>query len=472
MRKNKIIIISAIITIIIIAIIIGILYVKTDLFKTNEMLFYKYLAKTELIEPEVAGAYQKLAQNMENSNYSKTGIINCSMASNDNITNVANIQNIFSIKYNTLKNKELKQLYADYTASSNNQDLITLRLLKDDNMYALKADNVVSKYLALENTNLRDFFAKLGVKDTKDIPDSIPQITLKELITIEPDLLNNIKSTYFTVISNELNANNFTKITNTDKTITIELSLTQQEIADIEKKILETLKNDDTTINLIINKASLLSYELNIDSLKTSIQEEIDKITDTTYSSEKGYLKLAVTENGKETTALELRIMRNSEENTIEGKVQAIYKMDFSESNKLTIYANDGKENNIKEVITFGHANNSLLQNIEILAINEDSSEKGIARIQYQINDYESNNIGENMEAEIVSEEDNSKIQINANGETQLKQDVEIEKITDQNATKLNNMSSTELSNLIYAIVMRIQYLYGNQINSLTTLVQ
>lgn len=466
MKKNKIMVISIIIAVAVIIGVIGILYVKTDLFKSDETLFYKYLLKAEMIGPQTAEVYQQLAQNSANSNYSKAGTVNCSMASNDNATNIANIQNLFSIKYNTLKNKNLDQLYADYTLSSDNQDIITFRFLKDGNTYALKAENVVTKYLALENNNLKDFFTKLGVEDTSNIPNNLPEVSIEDLTSIEPELLNNIKSTYFTIITDHLERDHFVRITNADKTTTIELSLSEQEIADMGKNILETLKNDDETINFIISKASLMGYDLNIDSLKTSIQEEIDKITDTTFSTEKGYFNLAVTENGKETTALELRITKN---NTTGENAQAIYKIDLSESNKITIYANDGKETNIKAVVTFGYETNSFLQNVEILNINEDNSETRIMKMQYQINNYDSNNIEQNIEMEMASEEDSSTIQINVSSETQLKEDVEIEKITDQNATILNNLTSEQLSNLIYAIAMRIQYLYGDQAALLTT---
>ena len=201
MKKNKTIITVTIITIIIIIFIIALLYFKTDLFKSNETLFYKYLLKTELIEQDVATTYQNLAQNFANSNYSKAGTISSFMASNDNSTNIANIQNLFSIKYNTLKNKDLKQLYSDYTISSDNQDIIIFRFLKDGSTCALKAENVVTKYLGLENRDLKEFFSKIGVKDTSIIPDNLPETSLEEFLKIEPELSNKIKSTYITIIT-------------------------------------------------------------------------------------------------------------------------------------------------------------------------------------------------------------------------------------------------------------------------------
>lgn len=474
MKKKKIIIIAVIVVILITAAIVGILYVKTDLFKSNEKLFYKYLLETQIVEPEISQRYQKMAENIKTSNYSSNGNISCSMSADDNSTNIANIQSLFNVKYNMLENKGLNQSYADFTLSSNNQNIITMKYLKDGNIYGLKADNIVNKYLALENANLKEFFAKLGVKNVSEIPDSIPHVALEELLSIDAETLSSIKTTYGNVITEKLESNNFTKITNSNKTVTIELSLTEQEVADIEKALLETLKNDNNVLNLIISKAKLLEYELNIDSMKTSIQEQIDEITNKTYSTDSEFMKLAVTENGKSTVKLDFKILVDSTEESgeVQSKSQLSYSIDLSESNKIIMFVNDGKENNLREDLTFGYEENSILSNIEIFNLDEKGNVKNsVGKIQYQINNYDTNDITQNALI-TISSEDNTTIQLNVNNEIQLKQDVQIEKINNTNTEILNNKTSEELSNLIYQIYMRVQYLYGNQINGVTSMIQ
>ena len=464
MKKKKIIIIAVIAVILIIAAIVGMLFFKTDLLKSNETLFYNYLLNTQVIEPEISQRYQKMAENIRTSNYSSNGNISCSMSADDNITNIANIQNLFNVKYNMLANKSLNQAYADFTVSSNNQNIITIKYLKDSNIYGLKVDNIVNKYLALENTNLKEFFTKLGVKDVSKIPNSIPQVNLEELLSIDQETLSSIKTTYGNVIIEKLDSNNFTKITNSNKTVTIELSLTEQEVADIEKALLETLKNDDNTINLIIDKAKILGYELNIDSMKTSIQEQIDEIVNGTYSTDASFLKLAVTEDGKNTIKLDFQILvdNNKESNQVGSKSQVSYSMDLSESNKVTIFFNDGKENNFKEDIIFGYEENSILTNIEIFNLDEAGNVKNsVGKIQYQINNYETSDIIQNTVI-TISSEDNTTLQLNMDNEIQLKQDVQIEKISSENAEILNNKSSAELSDLFTRIFQRFEYVYGN----------
>ena len=466
MKKKKVVIISLLVIILIIAGIIGALYINTDLFKSDETLFYKYLLKTQLLETEISQRYEKALTNINSLNYSSNGTINCSMAANNSETNVANIQNLFSIKYNMLNNKNLKQNYSDFTISANNKDIATIRTLKDNDTFAIKIDNVVDKYLALENKNLKSFFSKIGVEDVSTIPDSIPQDAVERLLDIDKEQLSTIKETYIKILIDKLTKDNFTKITNSDETKTIELSLTEKEIADIVKTVLETLKKDEDTLKLIIEKAAILGYDWNIDSTKTKLQEEIDKITDGEFSTEPGFFKLALRENGEKTIGIDFSMKVNTaEEGQEKVMTQMSLKIDLSESNKVTIYTNDGQGNNLKEEISFGYEDNSILTNVEILELDENNNVKNsIGKVQYEIINYETEKINQNIIITLLSAEDNTKVQFNINDVTQLKHDVNIEKITDENAVILNNKSSQELSGLITAIVLRMQYLFGSEL--------
>lgn len=474
MKKRKIIIISIVIVLLIIAGTIGFLYAKTDLFKSNKILFYKYLAKTQIVEDEAVKVYKQATQNKANNNYSSTGTVTCSMKKNDNATNISDIQQLFTIYYNALENRALNQYYSDYKLSVNNQDVITLRTLKDENTYALKADNVVTNYLAVENRDLKSFFAKLGVTDTTQIPDSIPQKGITtEATTIDPGLINNIKTKYLPIINNKLTEDKFTKTANEDKTTTITLALTEQETVEIIKELLETLKDDDATINLIIQEASNKGYgsDLNADSFKTSLQETIDKITNNitnnTYSSAGDFLKVLVTENGKNTTALEVQITKAASGimGTETENVQADYKIDLSEKNRTILYANNGQDENYKAVITFGYETNKFEANIDVSSIDTNNVETPLGKMQYQILDYNSTNIKQNITLEMI--ESSYKIQVDLNDVTELKSDIQIEKITNQNAIKLNNLTAQQLQDLMQKISARLEYLYADKVEEM-----
>ena len=139
--KKKIVLMILIIVITITALIIGFLYFATDTFKSDKELFFKYLSGIEILDKNYTQKYKEILQTEIQSNYSSSGNLICSTSANTDETNIANLQQLFSIKYNTLKNKGLNQNYADLTLNTNNQDLATIRYLRDDKLYGIKIEN-------------------------------------------------------------------------------------------------------------------------------------------------------------------------------------------------------------------------------------------------------------------------------------------------------------------------------------------
>ena len=256
----------------------------------------------------------------------------------------------------------------------------------------------------------------------------------------------------------------------------MELSLSEKQSKEIEKAILEQVKNDDKVLNLIIDKMKKIGFEFNIDSMKTSIQENIDEITNGNYSEEKGFFKLAVTENNKDTIKIDLTTTLYEEvdtqttiNNQIESNTKKVYNIsvDLSDKNKITIITKENEKSN-KIVIGLGYNNNSITIALELIELDESYNEKNTkAMLQYQINNYNTEDITQNAII-TVNNEDSSKTQISMDNEIQIKEDINIEKITDNNAAILNNKTSEELKNLLYQIQKRIEYLYGEQINMIS----
>ena len=90
-----------------------------------------------------------------------------------------------------------------------------------------------------------------------------------------------------------------------------------------------------------------------------------------------------------------------------------------------------------------------------------------LIKVQYQISNYQTDNITQNLAIETSSQNDTN-YQINISNETTLKQDITIEKLTTENSAKLNDMSAEEINAVFTAIMARIMTLYGAQINTLS----
>lgn len=475
MKSKKTLIISGVIaTIVIIAIIIGVLYFTTDLFKTEQQLFYKYIAETQIMDLEFINQYNVANEKIIKNSSSSVGEMKV-------MTNIANQENgltetqeILKISSNGLKNTLLKQSYRDFTFSSNNQNFLTLKYLKDDNTYGIIADNILVKYLAIENTNLKDFFSKLGVTDTSTIPDSIPT-NYEEILKIDEVTINQLKETYGTLIYNNINEENFYKISNADKTQTIGLSLTEQETFDILRITLETAKNDSTLLNLIVSKAQLIGYtDITIENMQTEIQTYIDKISNQVYSNNEEFINLSFIK--KDNSVIKLIFMINeiietedmmleegSTVNLPEVSTLAI-EMDISEKQKVVFSVLENDIELIKSVISYLYNNENISFNIELES--KEGEQTNYIKTQYQINNYQTDNIIQNFIVDInYNNEEN--YQFNLSNNIILKQDVQISKLTTENSVKLNDMTQEELGILFTALMNRINTTYNLQNNNL-----
>lgn len=497
--KNKKVLIISIITLLVVicATVLTILYFTTDLFKTEQQLFYKYLAQTEIMDlnfiKQLNIANEKLTKNSNSSSAN----LNLLTSVQKQETGVADVREILTIKSNALSNVVTNQSYRDFTLSQNNQNIVTLRYLRDANMYGIGADNILAKYLAVENANLKDLFTKIGVEDVSGLPDSIPT-NYKEILKIDEVTLNKLKETYGTLIYNNISKEKFYKVNNQDKTETIGMSLTEEEVLNLLKLILETAKNDTALIDLIINKAELLNYNnITIENIQTEIQKIIDdlQIDDSTNNGVNTIsdsfrvsakpLKLELIKKDQKIIGLNYETiymkkkmsysnannmegLLSSAENFSESKEEIKERIEINLSNTnnivIAIKENEIQKNNI--MIDYSYSDSTIGWGV---VIQDKSAGENIRnfpkklKLQYQINNYATDNITEKIVINTLSDSQEN-IQIELVNNTILKQDVIISKLTTENSAKLNDMTSEELEQLFIALVNRIKYLYGDRI--------
>ena len=468
--KKKIIVWSLIVIFIIAALILSFLYIATDTFKSDKELFFKYLSKAEILDENFVQKYKEIIKKENQSNSSSTGTITCSTVSNRNETNIANVDQLFNIKYNSLKNKNLNQDYADFTLNSNNEDIVTARYLRDNNVYGIKIENVLKKYIAIENNNLKDFCSKLGIENSEAIPNSIAISSVDNLLRIEENQLSVIKTNYIDILLNNLTKNNFAKSKNSDS-VTIKLSLTEREFTNILKQELETLKNDNNTLNFIINKANTLGYSINIESLIGYIQNQINSLNTNTEISDEQFINISVTENNNNLVKIDCVIY--DKKIGVNGEIldnekdEYLLSVDMNQSGKIAIIVKD-KENNYTFDVSYGNDETKIWENIDIVSTNNETNiSQDIGKIKHQLLISE-NKIIQDITIDVNSQEKTDQaFQININNSKEMKQDVQIEKITNQNAEILNNKTKEELEKLENAIVERIMYVYGNKIENI-----
>lgn len=437
MKKSKVLILI-VIMIIIIGIGIGVLYFTTDIFKTNQELFYKNLAQIQIKDENLINTIHSIYSRIDNESLSST--------LNLNVMNIDNQQNILKLKSNQLKNSRLNQNYSDFTVSLGDNQLSTVKLLKDADTYAIGADNVLSKYLSVKKENLGELFNKIGIS----YADAATNVDINKLFKIEESTLENIKSRYFDVFNNCIDKTHYEKEKTTDGLQIISLSMTEQEFSNTIKTLLETLQNDEELLNLIANKLNMIqNNNINIEEIKSNIKEYIDKKFNENYSTEKDFLKISIIKNEKK--IIKINFLTNYKED-LENKSYNV-EVDISVPKQIKIL--DSNKNSVE----YSYDVNN--ENISGKIYCEDNDKQSY-QIECKISGYGTENLVLNCIAYLKTSEQN--YQINIDSSIKFKEDIRIEKLTTENSAAIDNLSKKELEELIQAIQYRIISLYGNQI--------
>lgn len=436
--KKKAIVLSIIIILLVIVLAIGgiFLYLTTDLFKSNQTLFFKY----------IANQYSQLTANSTNAQLQD--ILNAEKQmpceTNANITfsyedeNGENIEELEKAKINivTREDKAKQKEYANIKIDYDNINLMDVHYAKSNNIYALKWEEIVLNYfVGIENESLKEFAKKIGATETENIPDQINTIDYLEILELTQQEKQNIMQTYTNVLLESIPKEKYTKqkemaiVKNgvNYNTTAYRLDLSAEEIKTIELKILETLKQDSITLNLITTKAKLLSLTeeyTTINGLTTKIQETINEVSNKKVDNSKG-LSIVVYSNNGQAIQTEL-ILKNEMKITINHSIN----------------------------------NNTQLINLIIDNLSEEQ-------------EYNTMNI--DVEETKNNDTTKTKISVNVDGKQTSTMTIstqttygtlteEIVNLDNTNCVVLNNYSVQDLNNLINAIAQRISYVFEQKV--------
>ena len=248
--KTKVIGRLIIIVIVLILILGGIFayaYFGTDLLKSNGQLFFKYLGQVlDVQDGFIDSQLTEYSKKKYTGKYEDSGTFSAEIAMNGMDYGTSQAVNDFNITYSGK---------VDNTERKNEQN-ITLNYSEDVNFpfkykyandtVALQTDYVSSKYIGIENNNLKEIAEKFGVEDTSEFPDTIDffsDFTNQETMNLTEDERQQIIDAYLPIFEEKLGQKEFTKTKENDVT-SYSVSVTNQEIKDLILTILETLKND------------------------------------------------------------------------------------------------------------------------------------------------------------------------------------------------------------------------------------
>lgn len=326
-RKTGLIVLIVIITLVLIGTgVFAYLFFKTDMFKSNEELFWKYMSKNS--EMTSVLKYQQ-DDNYKNKAYNETTKIDF----NINQEELRELNNC-KISIDTKRDIENNRTYSMINTQYNEQKLFDLEYLKDGETYALKNTEIANGYIAVKNENLKELAEKLGI-ETTEIPDKITMSNYSELFNISKEEKQHIVDTYYDVVKSNISKNKYTKRKNTILLIegtkynvnSYSITLTEKECQNLMVSALEKLRTDSITLNLISTKMKIVNKDSQFASIN-QLNEQISKLSQQIREKEtkdEQFITITVYESKGKTISTNIEVINQS-------KISISY---ISEQNKV-----------------------------------------------------------------------------------------------------------------------------------------
>ena len=309
MRGKKIGIIIIII-ILILAIVAGVttyLFLKTDVFKSNKQLFYKYTTQAiEQVEKMTdSKTIEKYKEEMKSESYETNTSIDFKYSEGGEVSSGYNKLNI-----NMKTQKEDEYNYKNAQILFGDKSIVQVEGIQDQSLYGIRFTNIFNQFVTLqdgkniEGLDLTDENLKLIKNIIEDNEEFYNGILFSK------QDYQDLKEKYLQIIVDILNTGTFSKQNNTVITInsqTVKVKeysckITGLQVQNLIIKLLDSLRNDDIIVNKIQN---LLN-----DSKKYEdcISETLRKVEDTEFSE----MKIVIYEQKGKTIRTDINIGKDT----------------------------------------------------------------------------------------------------------------------------------------------------------------
>lgn len=389
-------------------------YFATDLFKTNKDLFFKYITQIgDEKEGFIDNSLKQYFEKQKTTPYQNEGDIEVEVTAyntSDQFENVNQMKVTFDGQVDVANNQALQNISLNY--SDEVKFPVTYKKVGDT--LGIQTDYIGSKYVATKETDNKIIGEENALGKIKEF--SAMQLTQEEK--------EHIKNTYFNQFVQELQEENFSKIEETGA-MGYKLTLTNEKIRKIQIKLLETLKNDEATLNKLneyvktYNNAS----KITVSSLDNQIRE-----LNNTSEAEKETVEITVYQTDKKANRI------------------------FIKTNAL--------EASLDKVVT----ENEAQYNLQWQMKNNNQTDKVALSAKY-VGLQARQNITENYQ--LALESDQIKYEYQYNNNVQFTDSVAIEEFSEDNSMILNNYEEEQVASFMQAVQQRIEEVNKKQMEEL-----
>ena len=383
-RKMMIIVSSIIITISIIAVIIGILYLKTDMFKPSSKLFIKYISQNiENVKPIFNFEPTEIDNEINQNQFETKTEIKIDYKDDEKEENSINQAKIIS--EGTIEKQE-KFISENIELQYEDKKITGMDFILNEELYGIRLDGI------------KQFVSnKIEQKEEQE-----EKINLFENINFSENEKEIIKSTYLTIIEQNTTKENYKKEKNKNITINgkttnanaYSLILTKERYNNLIIKLLERVAKDEIILGKIdkiqenLGEVKYLKEKNLREEFEKQIEKKIEEIKNTNIGQEK--VELTVYEKNGVTIKTELKtptyeIILDLYNNKEELKITLIRKYDNKNKEKAITIKN---KNNLERKIEYCDIDDEIEKNkieIEEIKIKEQDEIKKTLIATYKV---------------------------------------------------------------------------------------
>lgn len=432
-KNTKILLILIIIIVIIILAGVGILVFATDIFKSDKEMFFKYMAdigdsKKGFIDDGLKQYFEK----KNNTPYNDEGEFSVNISSDNEQKKFENVNNFnisFSGQVDTANSKAAQNISLNYS----NDVKFPINYKQIENKIGLQTKYVGSKFVAIETEKLNKLSEDLD--DVESYGEMVDKLQKMGKVELTEDEKSHIKDTYITVINQQLEKDKFSKVKESDMS-GYKLSLTGTDLQNVLVKLLETLKNDQTTVEKLNEYLKIQKNSAKITA--SQIDDAIKSIKDDTDFSDKNF-EIAVYQKNRDVCKLVIE--------TTEGTIAIEKKIEGNQQNIVVSY--EMKEDK-KSKISFS-AN---FENLESLQNIKENYELIMS-------------LPEVAESSTTTDVDSEVVVYKFSNDVNFTDSATVEDFSSDNSLMLTDYDSDQVSNFLNAVVERISEVNEQQMGQL-----
>lgn len=498
-KKTRIIII-VIALIVVAGAVFASLYLFTDMFKTPQDLFFKYIGKAAM--PENSYSYQEMLDDIQlastksykaSYNIGIEGKTDSYYSSSNDIAKEVSKMKI-GVDVQSIPSQE-KASY-DVSLKYDDASIASAQLVRNGDLYGIKSDLLDEKYIAIRNENLKNLAEKFGI-DSTYIPDEIAFMDLYKLLYVSKEDQDHIINTYKDAIVKAFPQENFSKADNvtttvngTSKTATAyTLSITERDFYSAIINILQVAKNDDRTLDLLAEKLNTFVNEsFFVNMGVTNITAEMDRYGNVSGMEipklSKEFFKEAI-DNAIEELQYQMRYANTTAKINLIVYVENgnTIRLELKAGNEVEAAVDFYEENNKKHIALYGAApsydvmsysyttrlakameieyqttKNGNYKNLDMGMTLYDQTGDKVGKVSFVITSDGKKGEGTNTETiKYTIETDEMTVTINLDGKIEYTDNLSIDTLTKANANIINDMSRGEIEKLVNKIAETVQ---------------